>query len=261
MESLHTENARSRFVLDCTSLWKKWLEWDADRRQLAMKQAVQAITWGYMIAPALRFEKVAGGGAEFNPAGWVCKIDRAALRGDPTADEYTELCNSVYHENRHAEQYFRIAQGLASGDLTLHKKDIVNSKNRAATVAEILHMNAGIARAADIARAGFAEFAQMPVSTRHPHAADGWGDTAEEWMRCLCGTDLKLTMFAQEFAQKGHVGMRLYQKLPVEVDAYCIAEWAVGPIALEIDPNDLYRNTRRSKIKIPPPAPSKSYKN
>jgi hypothetical protein len=213
----------------------------------------------FMSPPRVIFRTVIDADAKFDQQNWTCNIEAARLRNDVTADEFEELCNAAYHESRHAEQYFRIAQGLACGQLknpNSEKKFSTVHTFRAAEIAQLLGMHGAIAQIADNLRDGFKEFAALPVGRNFEYAMPSWGEQAGEWLECLCKRSrVELTEFSETSSKK--VALLLYRKLPVEVDALHIGDLAGGGILWEIDPKDLYTKTPRSKV--PPNLPSKRH--
>jgi len=59
------------------------------------------------------FGSVSGGLAEFNWATWEITVDRADYDAFQAAGEADQNMNSVYHEARHAEQFWTVARVLA----------------------------------------------------------------------------------------------------------------------------------------------------
>ncbi len=57
--------------------------------------------------------------AEFDFQTWTVKVGAGDPNNPPTDADAAEVANSVYHESRHAEQWFRIARKRAGDDKTL----------------------------------------------------------------------------------------------------------------------------------------------
>src|SRR5262245_59034501 len=51
---------------------------------------------------------------EFDHETWSIAINFSKFPSDNLLDKASELVNTIYHETRHAEQYFRVARLLAS---------------------------------------------------------------------------------------------------------------------------------------------------
>lgn len=63
--------------------------------------------------PPVEFGSVSGGLAEFNWATWEITVDRADYDAFQARGDAAENMNSVYHEARHAEQFWTVARVLA----------------------------------------------------------------------------------------------------------------------------------------------------
>src|SRR5262245_28866965 len=119
--SLQTAPVRNAFVNTCADLWRTWNSGPVLLREHARKQKVrQALTaiTGFMPAPTLVFLPIKGwGGFMWGP--WRLELNlKYVTKHDIKYGKFVEFCTTIYHETRHAEQFYRIAQGLAQGRLT-----------------------------------------------------------------------------------------------------------------------------------------------
>lgn len=88
-------------------------------RQTFLRDAVQASTL-FMPTPAIVFQPqhISSFGF-FNHTQWTCYVNSFHFNANAiTYGQFLKLCGTIYHEVRHAEQFYRIAQGLSGGLLT-----------------------------------------------------------------------------------------------------------------------------------------------
>lgn len=86
------------------------------------------------------FADTGAASAQFDFETWEVEIGRASFEGDTISDEQmTELASTIYHEARHAEQWYRIAQMLAGKKRTaaqIAKETAIDADAIAAAVAD-----------------------------------------------------------------------------------------------------------------------------
>lgn len=87
-------------------------------RDTLLRSAVNAATNFMPRLPLVYTALPAGVWGRFQPAAWQLELN-ALIRAVPIINYQTflEICSTVYHEARHAEQHYRIAQGVAGGIL------------------------------------------------------------------------------------------------------------------------------------------------
>ena len=118
--SLQNNPVRTQFVANCHALWITWnVGPSAGRpaaRQMAIQQALTAMT-NFMHPPTLKFKTMNDWGSFQWPI-WTLKLKKQCTENDNIKyGKFVEFCSTIYHETRHAEQFYRIAQGLALGRL------------------------------------------------------------------------------------------------------------------------------------------------
>jgi len=122
--SLQENATMTTFAQSAATLWGHWAhppvaagqqrrEWRRERIKAMINGAAS-----FMVAPTVSFEDTGTSNGSFGWSGWTLR-----LRKDRTADsalsyeDFVKYCRTMYHETRHAEQFYRIAQGLAAGTL------------------------------------------------------------------------------------------------------------------------------------------------
>ncbi len=106
--SLQSNNILNQFVTNCTSLWTSWNTGAPGSRQTRIQQAVAQMT-SFMVRPSVAFTAMSGWGS-FNWGGWRLKLSsKYTGQNDIKYGKFLEFCSTIYHETRHAEQFYRIA--------------------------------------------------------------------------------------------------------------------------------------------------------
>lgn len=118
--TLQDVNVRATFVTDCANIWTNWLNGSGAgrkaRRESEFLAAINRMT-SFMVAPQVAFINTSGWGA-FGWPTWRLEVNQKYTNTPNIMyKNFVELCSTVYHETRHAEQFYRIAQGLSIGDL------------------------------------------------------------------------------------------------------------------------------------------------
>ena len=125
--SLHHHVSITTFAQACANLWANWanppLGWpgpdDKTKRRNHISQVIIAnATVGFMVPPNVIFEDAGGSNGAFRWRAWQLRLKRTLTKNLGLAyADYVKFCRTMYHETRHAEQFYRIAQGLAAGAL------------------------------------------------------------------------------------------------------------------------------------------------
>lgn len=118
--SLQFQPVRNQYISTCMNLWRGWNASPPPNRrtfrELQIRSAVSQIT-GFMVTPSVVFTSLSGWGS-FSWTTWRLELNSKYVnRDDIRYGKFVEFCSTIYHETRHAEQFFRIAQGLALGRL------------------------------------------------------------------------------------------------------------------------------------------------
>jgi len=264
--SLQTNSVMREFVQLCSDLWSDWLQpanvgvsSRAPQRLAARKykitNMISRVTRGFMPSPNVVFGIMPGSYGSFSWPNWRLSIDASLLgKDDITYDDFVELALTCYHESRHSEQFFRIAQGLAAGTLKLPdetKAGLINAQAQARTsnlsvrerarlfeggassvataqdmtgmLSTRLNIPSDIASNAVAKKSQFAAFIALPKPTWFKR--DTMLLEVEDWMReCFKLTLGGVGNFAQEIGGKGASGYRFYHDQPTENDAHGIED-------------------------------------
>ena len=130
--SLHNNASITNFAQACANLWANWanppLGWPGPNRRTKRRNHISQViianaTVGFMVPPNVIFLDVGGSNGAFSWSPWRLRLKKSltANQGLAYAD-YVRFCRTMYHETRHAEQFYRIAQGLAAGALKYPNK-------------------------------------------------------------------------------------------------------------------------------------------
>jgi hypothetical protein len=250
--SLQNDGVRNRFVTACADIWRSWLlDGSAAVREEKLEAAIVSMS-SFMVAPDVKFATLGGWGA-FSWTGWKLKVNKKYTgKDDIRYKDFVEVCCTIYHETRHAEQFYRIAQGLAAGKLkfpdassasTVQKMAAgvgsvksriamfeavgkgtdplqLDTGKRIAVISERLKLPLAVVRHADINRDGFQTFIDgaRPAWFKRSTVLD----EVNEWMRA---TYKKTFSELDTWAQGNDGPYRIYRDLPEENDAHGIEAW------------------------------------
>ena len=244
--SLQNTATVNQFAHNCSILWREWLKENVLAREKRLKNAIVSCTT--FMAPlniSLPYPDLNGNCGQFCWGEWLLELDNSyTTDNDITYEEFVELCASAYHESRHAEQFYRIAQGLASSALSfpdMSSAQVINDfsktgmgggvqakiaafegramrQNNAATarmIAKWLSIPQEKAMHALLSSGAFATYIALPKPAWYKR------NTAllevEEWMR---STYKRTLGNINRWAQSDHGPYKIYRDLPEEHDAH-----------------------------------------
>ena len=113
---LEADKQLGDYVDEVADILDNWVDLDdADSRVEALMEAVnKQLKESEVPECEFTIDNLSGSLAEFDFAIWSIALDRVAFDADaPTNAEMVDAANTVYHEARHAEQWYRMAQMLA----------------------------------------------------------------------------------------------------------------------------------------------------
>lgn len=119
--SLHNDQTRQNFAVAMKQIWKDWNKPGGSRRvrrRAEIGQAIAAMT-AFMPTPVISHEDLGPNTmGSFSWPSWRLRIGANQTSSNSIRyEDFLELCGTIYHETRHSEQFFRVAQGLAAGTI------------------------------------------------------------------------------------------------------------------------------------------------
>ncbi|MDX8340113.1 hypothetical protein SLH46_13020 [Draconibacterium sp. IB214405] len=254
--SLQYESNMTKYANVVSKLWKNWRS--SSTNQL-VNEALKAVKSCTTFMPPIDYRAYSkanfGDFGVHYPGLWRIEINRYHAQFDNITLEYfIEWALTPYHESRHAEQTYRIAQGVLSNEIKFPTKDLANkiqlamkgrspkeirqayetgnpfevidSGSRQAIVKSWLNIPTKVIVHADTHRSYFKNF----ISSTPPLWMDKRSGTLKnaviDWMkisydRYLGEIDRKAQGFVGE-KTKTRGFARMYMSLPEEKDAYGI---------------------------------------
>ncbi len=248
--SLQFDSVLNSFTGKCAGVWRNWRTSSKVQRETTLSTAITQMT-AFMVPPTVRFSNTSGWGS-FSWPSWTLKVNQKYTGQDAIKyKDFVEVCSTIYHETRHAEQFYRIAQGVAAGTLSLPDASgaqIVqamgasatgvqsrialfeaaskgqnplqqDTKGRVATIAQSLHIPLNVAQHADVRSTYFANYltSSRPPWFKRPTILD----EVNEWMRA---TYKKTYSEMDGWAQGSDGPYKIYRDLPEENDAHGIED-------------------------------------
>ena len=226
MASLHDSGIIQSYANGCRLIYNMWRAWQQPQREQAFKMTHSSLCQraGIPLAP-VTFKNSSSLGS-FSWGSWTIKVGNKPFQKNLTKEEFIDLCCTVYHETRHSEQFYRVAQGLLVGRHDFPRK-LSSSGTLKAQIGPAMSIPATIVNHADANKHTYAAFAQ---SRRLPHCTAGsgpdwssWDPTVSDWL------DRTYSKSKQQFAEEGQdaaVGTAKdrawYRGAEDERDAYAI---------------------------------------
>jgi hypothetical protein len=131
--SLQFDSIMTQYAKESCALWKAWRgKSQVDRVQAALS-AIRRCTH---FLPAVKYDTylvadLGDYGVQY-PSLWSIEINRHhAQEADLRLEDFLEWVTTPYHESRHAEQTYRIAQGVLAGDIALPGKSLATKMQSA----------------------------------------------------------------------------------------------------------------------------------
>jgi|KBSMisStaDraftv2_1062788.scaffolds.fasta_scaffold167304_2 uncharacterized Zn-binding protein involved in type VI secretion len=105
----------SRYATAMRALFKNWASMTANQRLAAMQAALNSALPPGM--PQLTLQPAALSATTWGQldfANWQVQVNQAMLQGPMTEDRFANVTNTIYHETRHGEQWWNVAQHQAA---------------------------------------------------------------------------------------------------------------------------------------------------
>jgi hypothetical protein len=215
--SLSDEGIRGAYATSCCKLWKNFGTANLEdvKKGLIVAANTALVTSG---VPKLEYGLELGGGnmGAFYFTTWKLMFGGALVVTDRTSDIFIEMVDTVYHESRHCEQWFRIAQALAAGTIKrpLMMTVAIPAKGDSASIATFMAIELRIAQKA-------VENAKLQVAL----------SLVQEWFRSIYGSGSK----PRENRLADNDRYEDYRKLPEEQDAWPQGEKAGEAVRVALD--------------------------
>jgi hypothetical protein len=228
VSTLHASAVINAYASDCRRIRTMWGAWTAAVREQAFRSVYQSLCQRARIpVPQLVFKSLGDLGS-FSWGNWSITVDNKRFKKALSKDEFVDLCCTVYHETRHSEQFFRVAQGLFLKRFDFPGK-LPQGANLRMQVGSALNIPPTIASQADIDKAGYNAFAASP---KLPHCTTGsgpgwsnWDPTVSDWL------ERTYSKSKQRFAERGQsapsgtaIDRAWYRGAEDERDAFAVEE-------------------------------------
>lgn len=233
MSSLHEIQTAKSFASGCYRLWMKWLSFETpkgSKRMDALKEYHRDLC-RLAGLPAVKVTGDATIGPDegaFDKSGWTLEVSQRILDDDDVkCEDFVEFCKSAYHETRHAEQIYRVAQGLALGRLEFPGNQQVST---AVEIQTNLDLDAAAAQHAVTHTNTYLQFQATPALSHCETLGGGkpnwnrWDWTVDEWLdySFRSGRTFLMTEGQNAPAGQGILNQRLYVGAKDEVDARAV---------------------------------------
>ena len=228
MPTLHENAIIQSYANDCRLVFNMWRAWMQPQREQAFKMTHESLCRRAGIpVPPITFRHSSNLGS-FAWGSWTIVVGNKPFAKNLTKEEFIDLCCTVYHETRHSEQFYRVAQGLLLGRFEFPAR-LPPGGNLKAQIAPAMSIKAEIVQHADTHKNSYLAFAQ---TGRLPHCTAGsgpgwtnWDPTVSDWL------ERTYSKSKQRFAEEGQdaaVGTAKdrawYRGAEDERDAYAIED-------------------------------------
>jgi hypothetical protein len=228
VSTLHAGSVISSYASDCRLIRTMWGAWTPAVREQGFRRVYQSLCQRAKIpVPNLVFKNYSSLGA-FSWGSWSITVDNKPFKKALSKDEFIDLCCTVYHETRHSEQFFRVAQGLLLKRFDFPGK-LPQGSNLKAQVGSALNIPPAIVGQADSSKGGYSLFA---TSAKLPHCTTGsgpgwsnWDPTVSDWL------ERTYSKSKQRFAEQGQaapsgtaIDRAWYRGAEDERDAYAVED-------------------------------------
>ncbi len=132
MPTLSDEDVQDGYVAKCLSILEAWPNnYSTQDRLVLFRKAIRSVEMRVPMPSIIANEKYASMDmGAFHKETWSMDVSQLLLAVEVHEDNFKKqfilLCASIYHEMRHAEQFYRILQGAAAGYFTIPKKNILD---------------------------------------------------------------------------------------------------------------------------------------
>lgn len=228
MASLHEGAVMSFYANSCGRIRTMWGAWRQPQRQQAFAMTHRSLCdrVGLPVAP-ITF-KTSDDLGSFSWGSWSIVVGNKPFNKDLTKEEFVDLCSTVYHETRHAEQFYRVAQGLILGRFDFPDK----LKSRGSDVVRIANgmgIRTRIVQHAKAHKNTYLAFARSPKMS-HCTVGSGpgwshWDPTVSDWLeRTYAKSKSSFASAGQDAAVGTAIDRAWYRGAEDERDAYAVED-------------------------------------
>ncbi|MFC1794993.1 hypothetical protein ACFL3Q_15565 [Planctomycetota bacterium] len=193
MGTLHEARTINYFSARCKDLWDKWnlgatnkrLKKRKDLIKSNLDQLVNRIGIKSLKIEFVNDPNICGA---FGWGGWQMDIGATSLaKHDIKCKAFVELCVTLYHETRHAEQFTRIAQGIRLKRLEHNGVKKIPLFGRSLVISKAMGMNYSATKYALDHRNDYLVFVATPRKAHCSHSSyqgwSNWDSTVDDWMQ------------------------------------------------------------------------------
>lgn len=214
MGTLHASGEINFFSNKCRQLWDKWNDGPALQRVPKRKTAIKNTMIQLMIRIGIKrldiqFVNSPGAAGQFSWGEWSMEIgpDQIADNNIRCA-EFVDLCATLYHETRHAEQFTRMAQGVRLGRLLFPGNKKLPLFYKTHFISKNMGMEYAATNYAVNHRNEYKTFAATPRLTHCTMGVakgwDNWDPTVDDWLqRTYSRSKSTFSQIGQSDAVKG----------------------------------------------------------
>ena len=192
--TLHNADTVTFFSGKCLDLWDKWNQGPAGgrlrKRQNIIKRDMKELMGRikiYQMEPVFVNDPNVGG--EFSWGDWGINIGATELaKHNIRCKKFVDLCATLYHELRHAEQFTRIAQGVRLKRLEIPGVKKIPFFGKSRVISKAMGMSYSATQYALNQRKDYTVFSATP---RMIHCSYGsstgwqnWCPTVDDWLQC-----------------------------------------------------------------------------
>jgi hypothetical protein len=214
MGTLSDQDTIDSFAAGAKEVYKHWQQNTAIANENAIVNLLRAAVRNTTVHPlSYSFRDFSNGsGGQLTSQGWILEINRAYTNEHALPVYlFKWLCGILYHEARHAEQYFCCAQGVHEGDLVLP-----TPLSGVGTMSQQIGAAMGISDNAVTAAENVGSYRLK---------SQGEKNTIRAWFDSVWGAQRghRSTVYTMpNLFTLGSAGNIAYTSLPEEVDAYAV---------------------------------------
>lgn len=193
MGTLHEARTINYFSARCKDLWDKWNLGPANKRLKKRKdlikgnldRLVRQIGIKQLKTQFVNDPDICGA---FGWGGWEMDIGATELaKHDIKCKNFVELCVTLYHETRHAEQFTRIAQGIRLKRLEHNGVKKLPLFGRSLVISKAMGMNYSATKYALDHRNDYLIFVATPRKAHCSRSSyqgwSNWDSTVDDWLQ------------------------------------------------------------------------------